>query len=131
MPRYCYVYVLRSSRDAQFYVGLTRDIRLLYGTVMRVMECLRLRVKDLEFERGRIVVREGKGDKDRLTPLPEGLKAELKTHLERVKLLHEKDLAEGFGRVWLPHALARKFPNADREWAWQWVFPSAHRSLDP
>ncbi len=106
-------------------------IRLLYGTGMRVMECLRLRVKDLEFDRGRIVVRQGKGDKDRLTPFPEGLKAELKKHLERVKLLHEKDLAEGFGRVSLPHALARKFPNADREWAWQWVFPSARRSLDP
>jgi integron integrase len=106
-------------------------IRLLYGTGMRVMECLRLRVKDLEFERGRIVVRQGKGDKDRLTPFPDALKAELKKHLERVKLLHENDVAEGFGRVWLPHALARKFPNADREWAWQWVFPSAHLSRDP
>jgi integron integrase len=106
-------------------------IRLLYGTGMRVMECLRLRVKDLEFDRGRIVVREGKGDKDRLTIFPEALKGELQKHLERVKLLHEKDLAEGFGRVWLPHALARKFPNADREWVWQWVFPSALRSTDP
>ena len=85
-------------------------IRLLYGTGMRVMECLRLRVKDLEFERGRIVVREGKGNKDRLTPLPDTLKGELKAHLERVRLLHEKDLAEGFGQVWLPHALARKYP---------------------
>jgi integron integrase len=106
-------------------------IRILYGTGMRVMECLRLRVKDLEFDRRRIVVREGKGNKDRLTPFPESLMAELKKHLERVKLLHEKDLAEGFGRVWLPHALARKYPMADREWAWQWVFPSVHRSLDP
>jgi len=106
-------------------------IRLLYGTGMRVMECLRLRVKDLEFDRGRIVVRQGKGGKDRMTTFPETLKAELQKHLERVKLLHEKDLAEGFGRVWLPDALARKFPNADREWAWQWVFPSARRSKDP
>lgn len=75
-------------------------IRLLYGTGMRVMECLHLRVKDLEFERGCIVVREGKGAKDRLTPFPEILKGELKAHLERIKLLHEKDVAEGFGRVW-------------------------------
>jgi integron integrase len=106
-------------------------VRLLYGTGMRVMEALRLRVKDLEFERGRIVVRQGKGDKDRLTPLPEGLKEELRKHLERVRLLHEKDLAEGFGRVWLPQALARKYPKADREWVWQWVFPSVRRALDP
>ena len=106
-------------------------IRLLYGTGMRVMECLRLRVKDLDFDRGRIVVREGKGDKDRITVFPEVLQAELRNHLERVKLLHQKDVAEGFGRVWLPHALARKYPNADREWAWQWVFPSARRSRDP
>ena len=106
-------------------------IRLLYGTGMRVMECLRLRVKDLEFERGRIVVRQGKGDKDRLTTFPRSLMDELRRHLERVRLLHAQDLAEGFGRVWLPHALARKYPNADREWAWQWVFPSAFRSTDP
>jgi integron integrase len=106
-------------------------IRLLYGTGMRIMECLRLRVKDLDFERGRIIVREGKGDKDRVTVFPEKQKAELEQHLIRVKLLHEKDLAEGFGRVWLPHALARKYPNADRQWAWQWVFPAAQRSKDP
>ena len=90
-------------------------ILLLYGTGMRLMECLRLRVKDLDFGRGRIVIREGKGDKDRATILPEKLKPELRDHLDRVKLLHERDLAEGFGRVWLPHALARKYPNADRE----------------
>jgi integron integrase len=106
-------------------------VRMLYGTGLRVMECLRLRVKDVEFDRRRIVVREGKGNKDRITLLPETLACELKKHLERVKLLHEKDLAEGYGRVWLPDALARKFPKADREWAWQWVFPSARRSPDP
>lgn len=106
-------------------------IRLLYGTGVRVMEGLRLRVKDLDFERRRIIVRQGKGDKDRITILPEALAAELRQHLERVKLLHERDLAEGYGRVWLPHALARKYPNADREWGWQWVFPSARRSVDP
>jgi len=106
-------------------------IRLLYGTGLRVMEALRLRAKDLDFERGQIVVREGKGDKDRVTMLPDKLKVELKEHLKRVKLLHEQDVAEGFGRVLLPHALARKYPNADREWGWQWVFPSARRSRDP
>jgi integron integrase len=106
-------------------------IRLLYGTGMRLLECLRLRVKDVDFASGRIVVREGKGDKDRMTMLPDRLKAELQTHLERVKLLHETDLAEGFGQVYLPHALARKYPKADREWAWQYVFPAAGRSKDP
>jgi integron integrase len=106
-------------------------IRLLYGTGMRVMECLRLRIKDLDFGRGQIVVREGKGDKDRVTMLPEKLKVELQEHLQRVKLLHEQDVAAGFGRVLLPHALARKYPHADREWGWQWVFPSARRSRDP
>jgi integron integrase len=106
-------------------------IKLLYGTGMRLMECLRLRVKDVDFSSGRIIVREGKGDKDRVTVLPESLRDELKTHLARVGLLHEKDLAEGFGRVYLPHALARKYPNADREWVWQYVFPAKDRSKDP
>ena len=106
-------------------------IRLLYGTGMRLLECLRLRVKDVDFARGQIVVREGNGDKDRVTMLPERLKGELQAHMHRVKLLHYKDLKEGFGRVFLPHALARKYPNADREWPWQWVFPSVRRSSDP
>jgi len=88
-------------------------------------------VKDVDFGSGRIVVREGKGDKDRVTVLPESLCDELQTHLARVRLLHEKDLAEGFGRVYLPHALARKYPNADREWVWQYVFPAKGRSKDP
>jgi len=103
----------------------------LYGTGMRLMECLRLRIKDVDFARGRIIVREGKGDKDRVTMLPDKLKLELQRHLERVKLLHEQDVAEGFGGVYLPHALARKYPNAEREWGWQWVFPAARRSNDP
>jgi len=106
-------------------------VRLLCGTGLRLMEALRLRVKDVDFARGRIVVREGKGDKDRLTMLPACLTAELQAHLRRVHLLHEKDLAEGFGQVYLPHALARKYPNADKEWVWQYVFPSARRSTDP
>ena len=106
-------------------------VRLLYGTGMRLMEALRLRVKDVELAGGRIVVREGKGDKDRMTMLPESLRTAIMEHLKRVKLLHEEDLAAGFGRVLLPHALARKYPNADREWGWQWVFPAARRSKDP
>ena len=106
-------------------------IRLLYGTGMRLMECLRLRIKDVDLACGRITVREGKGDKDRTTMLPECLKAELQTHLDRVRLLHDKDLAEGFGQVYLPHALDRKYPNADRTLAWQWVFPAKGLSKDP
>jgi integron integrase len=106
-------------------------VRLLYGAGLRLIEALRLRVKDVDFEGGRIVVREGKGDKDRVTMLPIGLKTELQSHLKRVKLLHEQDVAEGFGQVMLPHALAQKYLNAEQEWAWQWVFPSARRSKDP
>ncbi|MFO1488010.1 MAG: integron integrase [Verrucomicrobiota bacterium] len=105
--------------------------RLLYGTGMRLMECLRLRVKDVDFERNEILVREGKGGKDCRTLLPESLRAPLQTHLQRVRLLHERDLADGLGWVALPYALARKYPQAEREWAWQWVFPSATRSRDP
>ena len=105
--------------------------RLLYGTGLRLIECLRLRVKDIDFERGQVVVREGKGDKDRLTMLPEKLREPLREHLARVRLLHEKDLAEGLGWVALPTALARKYPCAEREWKWQWVFPSAVKSQHP
>jgi integron integrase len=95
------------------------------------MECLRLRVKDVDFDRGQIVVHDGKGFKDRVTMLPDKLKLELQRHLERVRLLWEKDVREGFGEVYLPEALARKYPNAAREWSWQWVFPSRSRSRDP
>jgi integron integrase len=105
--------------------------QLLYGTGMRLLECLRLRVKDVEFARREIVVREGKGNKDRVTVLPENLIAGLQAQLDKAKALHEKDLADGFGRVLLPHALAVKYPKADRAWAWQYVFPSPVRSLDP
>jgi integron integrase len=105
--------------------------RLLYGTGMRLMEGLRLRVKDLDFGRNQIVIQAGKGDKDRVTMLPDKLKFELQTHLERVKLLHERDLAAGLGAVWLPGALRVKYPNAEREWIWQWVFPAAGLSGDP
>lgn len=104
---------------------------LLYGTGMRVMECTRLRVKDIDFERNEIVVREGKGDKDRRVPLPQALREDLRRAIERAMLLHRHDLAEGFGEAKLPHALAKKYPNAAREPGWQFVFPSAQRSVDP
>ncbi len=105
--------------------------RLLYGTGMRLLECLRLRVQDVEFERHMIVVRQGKGNKDRVVPLPNSLVAPLRDHLEKVRHLHEADLAEGRGEVQLPDALSVKYPNAMREWAWQFVFPSGRLSVDP
>jgi integron integrase len=106
-------------------------LRLLYGTGMRMLEALRLRVKDVEFQRREILVRDGKGARDRVTMLPDRLALPLRAHLARVKTLHDDDLREGCGEVYLPHALARKYPNAPREWAWQYVFPSAKRSQDP
>jgi integron integrase len=102
--------------------------QLLYGTGMRLLECLRLRIKDVDFARNEIVIHDGKGAKDRVTVLPESLKVDLQRHLERVRAQHESDLAAGHGRVSLPHALGRKFQKADREWAWQFVFPSASLS---
>lgn len=105
--------------------------QLLYGAGLRLMECIRLRVKDLEFERREIVVRDGKGGKDRVTMLPDRVAPRLQAQLEKVQGLHARDLAEGFGAVYLPYALARKYPNAQREWGWQYVFPSRKRSVDP
>lgn len=105
--------------------------RLLYGTGMRLMEGLRLRVKDVEFSRREIVVRSGKGDKDRITMLPVSLVSELQAQIAKAKKLHELDKADGYGEVWLPHALARKYPNAAREFGWQYVFPSSNRAVDP
>mgnify|MGYP005841962645 FL=1 len=104
---------------------------LMYGTGLRLMECLRLRVQDLDFDRNEIVVRDGKGSRDRVTMLPSSLKAPLRNHLQRVKAIHERDLQEGWGNVQLPDALARKYPNAVREWRWQWVFPQERRWRNP
>jgi integron integrase len=104
---------------------------LLYGSGMRLMECMRLRVKDVDFERRQIVIRDGKGAKDRQVPLPDSVRDRLKMVVERVRILHAQDLAEGHGAVWLPNALSRKYPNADREFAWQYVFPARSRSIDP
>jgi integron integrase len=104
---------------------------LLYGSGLRLMECVRLRVKDVDFASAQINVRDAKGGKDRVTMLPLNLSGPLRRHLVRVKAQHEQDLEDGFGSVHLPFALARKFPNAAREWAWQYVFPSSRLSIDP
>lgn len=104
---------------------------LLYGTGIRLMECLRLRVKDVDFGRREITVRSGKGGKDRHVPLPESLREALPTAVERVRVLHEADVAAGVGEVWLPAALERKYPNAAREFGWQYLFPSPKLSADP
>ena len=139
--------VASAKRPARLPVVLTRDearrvlvetqgttglvLRLLYGTGMRVLECLRLRVKDVEFTRLEIVVREGKGFRDRVTMLPASLVADLKTHLHGVRVLHERDLRNGYGRVYLPYALDRKYPGAATNWGWQYIFPSPQLSEDP
>jgi integron integrase len=104
---------------------------LLYGSGLRLMECVRLRVKDIDFELAQIMVRDAKGGKDRITILPINLAEPLRRHLVRIKAQHEQDLEDGFGSVHLPFALNRKFPNAAREWAWQYVFPSTRLSVDP
>jgi integron integrase len=104
---------------------------LLYGTGMRLIEGLRLRVKDVEFSRREILVRNGKGGKDRVTVLPENLIAPLQAQIAKARALHQRDLSEGFGAVWLPGALDAKYPGASRHWGWQWVFPSVTRSADP
>ncbi|MFZ2724714.1 MAG: integron integrase [Methylococcaceae bacterium] len=104
---------------------------LLYGTGMRLMECVRLRVKDIDFEQREILIREAKGGQDRVTMLPIAVIEPLKQHLITVKQLHEQDLQAGFGMVYLPNALERKYPNANKEWGWQYVFPAHQLSIDP
>ncbi len=139
--------VVRAKRPRRVPTVLTRDevvrlltamdgrpwliASLLYGTGMRLMECLRLRVKDVDFARAEITVREGKGNKDRRTVLPRSLVDPLQREVERARCLHREDLAAGFGTTRLPHALARKYPRAAAEFGWQFVFPSANRSRDP
>jgi integron integrase len=106
-------------------------VMLLYGSGVRLEECLELRVKDLDFDRQQIIVRQGKGQKDRVTMLPSATRETLTGHLTEVRRLHEADLARGFGRVVLPFALDRKFPNAATEWRWQFVFPAGRICRDP
>jgi integron integrase len=103
---------------------------LLYGSGLRLSECLRLRVQDIDFAGGEITVVSGKGDKDRVTMLPEGLKAPLREHLRIVRAMHRRDLAAGWGRVEMPEALSRKYPRAETDWRWQWVFPQRSRWVD-
>lgn len=135
--------VIRARRPKRLPVVMTRDevkavlghlkgdkwlmATLMYGAGLRLMECLRLRVQDLDFSRNEILVRNGKGAKDRITMLPESVKTQLQEHLKRVKSVHERDLADGWGRVLLPDALDRKYPNTPKEWRWQWVFPQEYR----
>jgi len=104
---------------------------LMYGVGLRLTECLRLRVQDIDFSRSEILVRDGKGAKDRITMLPESLKTPLQDHLKRIKVIHDRDLADGWGRVMMPDALDRKYPNASKDWRWQWVFPQANRWINP
>jgi integron integrase len=106
-------------------------VSLLYGSGLRLMECVRLRVKDVDFGYQQVIVRNGKGEKDRRTILPDILIELLSRQLEHVKRLHEEDVRQGYGNVYLPYALERKYPNAAREWSWQWVFPANKLSIDP
>ena len=105
--------------------------KLLYGTGMRLMECVRLRVKDVDFGRNEILIRDGKGGKDRVTMLPSAVAAPLAEHLQRRRVIFEDDLAAGKAEAWLPDALAKKYPDAATEWAWQYVFCSGSYSTDP
>ena len=118
--------LLQQLSGTQHLIG-----QALYGTGLRLLECLRLRVKDVDFARNQITVHGGKGDKDRVTMLPDKVKLELQRHLEVVRRTWQEDVAAGHGKVWLPEALRRKYPKAEQEWGWQWVFPSAELSLDP
>jgi integron integrase len=112
--------------------GVTRLMtKILYGSGLRLIECLRLRVKDIDFENRQIIVRGGKGDNDRFTILPDSVATEIKLLLHDVQALHAKDLRDGYGETALPNALNVKYKNAGREWAWQYIFPASQRSLDP
>jgi len=138
---------LRASKPARLPVVLSREevravlahirppyrlmLELVYGSGLRLLECLRLRIKDVDFDYGRIIVRDGKGMKDRVTMLPGRLRRQLKEHLAHAKAVHERDLQLGFGSVYLPDALGRKYPNAHCSWMWQYLFPAAKRSVDP
>lgn len=128
--------VVFSPEEAMAVLGQLQGVRwlmgvLLYGAGLRLEECLRLRVKDLDFERRQVTVRDAKGEKDRMTLLPGVMVDALKEHLVRVRERHERALREGCGGVELPYALARKYPQADREWGWQYVFPAERASRDP
>ncbi len=138
--------VIRAQQPKRLPIVMTRDevrtvmrqlsgekwliAALLYGSGLRLMECLRLRIKDVDITSSQITVRDGKGNQDRVTMLPTTLHDPFEEHLKHVKAIHEQDLKEGYGRVSLPHALARKYPNAGSEWCWQWIFPQKRRWRD-
>ena len=127
--------VVLTSSEARMVIdqveGVSRlVVQLLYGSGLRLLECLQLRVKDVDFARGEVLVRDPKGKRDRVTTLPRVVEVELRAQLERARRVHDRDLSLGFGSVALPSALDRKFPNADREWLWQWVFPATSRYVD-
>jgi integron integrase len=105
--------------------------QLLYGSGLRLLECIRLRVKDIDFASNLLIVRSGKGEKDRTTILPDKIKESLESHLQRIKRMHDQDLAKGYEGTTLPDALEKKYPNANKEWAWQWVFPSKSLAVHP
>lgn len=127
--------VMTKEETAKVIAAVPADhqlmVKLIYGSGLRLMECLRLRVKDVDFGNNQILIRDAKGMKDRITVLPDSLKPLIQEHLERVKLLHQNDITKGYGRVHLPYALGRKYPNASLEWAWQYVFPAKSLSKDP
>lgn len=127
--------VILSPQEAHLMIeNLTGPYKLLvqimYGSGLRLMECLRLRVKDIDFENHRIIVYDGKGGDDRITMLPESIKAPLRQHLAQVKAIHQKDLAAGFGSVYMPFALEKKYPSAHKQWLWQYAFPASKLYTD-
>jgi len=132
-PRLPVVFTVEEVNAILFHLSGTHRliIELMYGTGMRILEVLRLRVKDIDFARGLITIREAKGNKDRCVMLPERVIPLLKEHLPRIRELHQRELAQGCGTVYLPYALEVKYPNANRDWIWQYVFPSDVQSRDP
>ncbi|MBI5291241.1 MAG: integron integrase [Chloroflexi bacterium] len=125
-----------SKDEARRVIGNMTDVykiiaQVLYGGGLRVMETMRLRVKDIDFDNHQIIVRDGKGEDDRVTMLPDAVIQPLQLHLKYVKIIHEKDLADGYGSVYLPYALDRKYSNANKDWIWQYIFPAPDLSKDP
>ena len=128
--------IVMTRNEVRNVIGVMEGVpqliaKFLYGCGMRIMETVRLRVQDVDYKMKTVVVRSGKGAKDRITTFPETITPFLENHLAKVHIIHNQDLSQGFGEVYLPHALARKYPNAGREWNWQYVFPSRNLSKDP
>lgn len=131
-----YIPTVLSKEEVQIVIGNLEGVyrlmaQIMYGSGLRLMEVIRLRVKDIDFAHQQIIVRDGKGGEDRLTLLPSVIIPSLRLQLELVKVLHQQDLEDGYGSVYLPTALAKKYPNAPKEWIWQYLFPAKHLSVDP